>query len=63
MRRDEVSSVRLPRPSNSVTQRTQTYTYDAFGNILSIGGNSARNTPTSSSTNRLTRAATMPAAT
>jgi RHS repeat-associated protein len=41
-------------PTSSVNLRTQTYTFDAFGNIQSIGGSSARNTPTSSATNRLT---------
>jgi hypothetical protein len=41
-------------PTSSVSLRTQTYSFDAFGNIQSIGGNSARDTPTSSSTNRLT---------
>ena len=32
----------------------QTYTYDPFGNIQTIGGDSARVTPTSSLTNRMT---------
>src|SRR5581483_1976131 len=41
-------------PASSVTLRTQSFTYDAFGNLLTIGGSSARNTPTSPSTNRLT---------
>ncbi len=41
-------------PTSSVTLRTQTYTFDAFGNLQSIGGNSARNTPTTSATNHLT---------
>ncbi len=36
--------------------RSQTYTFDAFGNIKAIGGDSARNTPTTSSTNRLSSA-------
>ncbi|HEV7668085.1 MAG TPA: RHS repeat-associated core domain-containing protein [Thermoanaerobaculia bacterium] len=33
---------------------SQTYAYDAFGNLQSISGNAGRTTPTSSSTNRLT---------
>ncbi len=33
--------------------RSQTYAFDAFGNIQAIGGDSARNTPTTASTNRL----------
>ncbi len=36
------------------TSVTQNYSYDAFGNLQSILGTSGRNTPTSSSTNRLT---------
>ena len=43
-------------PTGSTTFRNQTYTYDAFGNLLTIGGSSARNTPTAPSTNRLTTA-------
>ena len=35
------------------TQKWQSYAYDPFGNIQSIGGTSGRSTPTSSSTNRL----------
>ncbi len=35
------------------TQKWQSYTYDPFGNILSIGGTSGRSTPTSAATNRL----------
>lgn len=38
------------------TQKWQSYAYDPFGNIQSIGGTSGRSTPTSSSTNRLTGA-------
>jgi RHS repeat-associated protein len=41
-------------PTSAVSLRTQTYTYDTFGNLQAIGGSSGRNTPTSSSTNRLT---------
>ncbi|MGH3086935.1 MAG: hypothetical protein ACRDSJ_06400, partial [Rubrobacteraceae bacterium] len=36
------------------TMKYQDYDYDAFGNILEIGGTLGRATPTSSSTNRLT---------
>jgi hypothetical protein len=35
------------------TQKWQSYSYDPFGNILSIGGTSGRSTPTSAATNRL----------
>ena len=35
---------------------TQAYTFDAFGNLLAIGGAAARNLPTSSTTNHLTGA-------
>ncbi len=35
------------------TQKWQSYSYDPFGNILSIGGTSGRSTPTSAVTNRL----------
>ncbi len=41
---------------------SQTYAYDAFGNIQSIGGTTARNTPTNSATNRLSGAASYDAA-
>jgi RHS repeat-associated protein len=34
--------------------RTQTYTYDAYGNLRGIGGNPGRQTPTDPATNRLT---------
>jgi tetratricopeptide (TPR) repeat protein len=40
-------------PNGSTTLRTQTYTFDAFGNILAVGGNGAHNTPTTSATNHL----------
>jgi RHS repeat-associated protein len=36
------------------TLKTQSYTFDPFGNMTAIGGTSARNTPTSATTNRLT---------
>ena len=45
-------------PTGGGNQKQQTYTYDAFGNIQSIGGDSARATPTDSATNRLQGAAT-----
>jgi RHS repeat-associated protein len=35
------------------TQKWQSYSYDAFGNILAIAGTSGRSTPTSVATNRL----------
>ena len=40
-------------PTGAGTQKWQSYTYDPFGNIQSIGGTSGRSTPTSSATNRL----------
>lgn len=40
-------------PTGAGTQKWQSYSYDPFGNILSIGGTSGRATPTSSATNRL----------
>ncbi len=43
-------------PTTSATLRTQTFSYDAFGNLLAFGGSSARNTPTAPQTNRLTGA-------
>ena len=43
-------------PTSATTFRNQTYTYDAFGNLLTIGGSSARNTPTAPATNHLTTA-------
>ena len=33
-------------PTTSTTLRTQNFTYDAFGNLLTFGGSSAHNTPT-----------------
>jgi RHS repeat-associated protein len=41
------------------TQKWQSYTYDPYGNIQSIGGTSGRSTPTSSATNRLTGTGTV----
>jgi hypothetical protein len=35
-------------------QKSQTYTFDPFGNITGIGGTSGRSTPTEPKTNRLT---------
>src|SRR4051794_10840067 len=43
-------------PMASITLRTQTFGYDAFGNLLAFGGSSARNTPTTPGTNHLTGA-------
>ena len=43
-------------PTTSTTLRTQSFTYDAFGNLLTFGGSSARNTPTAPQTNHLTGA-------
>ncbi len=43
---------------DSTTPVAQTYAFDAFGNIQSIGATGARNTPTSSATNRLNGAGT-----
>ena len=43
-------------PTASTTLRTQTFGYDAFGNLLTFGGSSARNTPTAPGTNHLTGA-------
>jgi RHS repeat-associated protein len=44
-------------PTSSVTQRTQSYNYDVYGNIQSFAGSSGLTTMTSSATNRLTNAA------
>ncbi|HEX4496051.1 MAG TPA: hypothetical protein VIE43_10330, partial [Thermoanaerobaculia bacterium] len=44
-------------PTASTTLRTQTFTYDPYGNLLTFGGSSARNTPTTPQTNHLTGAA------
>jgi RHS repeat-associated protein len=44
-------------PTASTTLRTQTFGYDAFGNLLTFGGSSARNTPTAPGSNHLTGAA------
>ena len=43
-------------PTASTTLRTQGFGYDAFGNLLSFTGSSARNTPTAPGTNHLTGA-------
>jgi hypothetical protein len=43
-------------PTASTTLRTQTFGYDAFGNLLTFGGSSARNTPTAPGSNHLTGA-------
>jgi RHS repeat-associated protein len=41
-------------PYGGGAQKWQTYTFDPFGNITTIGGTSGRSTPTSAATNRLT---------
>jgi len=43
-------------PTSSATLRTQTFTYDPFANLLTIGGSSARSTQTAASTNHLATA-------
>jgi hypothetical protein len=40
-------------PTGNGTQKWQGYSYDPFGNILSISGTSGRTTPTNAATNRL----------
>ena len=40
-------------PQDNGAAASQTYTFDAFGNIQTIGGNIIHNTPTNSATNRL----------
>ncbi len=40
-------------PNGSTNLRSQTFTYDAFGNLLAVGGHAGRNTPTTPGTNRL----------
>ncbi|HWM95039.1 MAG TPA: RHS repeat-associated core domain-containing protein [Thermoanaerobaculia bacterium] len=46
-------------PTGGGTQKWQSYSYDPFGNIQSIGGTSGRSTPTSASTNRLSGTGTV----
>jgi RHS repeat-associated protein len=57
-----VSSTLFDGPTGGGTQKQQSYTFDAFGNLQSIGGTSGRSTPTSSQTNRLSGAAVYDAA-
>ncbi|HEV7505183.1 MAG TPA: RHS repeat-associated core domain-containing protein [Thermoanaerobaculia bacterium] len=45
-------------PTGGGTQKTQSYTFDSFGNLTNIAGTSGRVTPTSSATNRLNGAGT-----
>ena len=45
-------------PTGGGTQKTQSYTFDTFGNLTNIAGTSGRTTPTSSATNRLNGAGT-----
>jgi RHS repeat-associated protein len=46
-------------PAGGGTQKQQSYTFDAFGNLTSITGTSGRATPTSAQTNRLNGAGTV----
>ncbi|MFY9824607.1 MAG: RHS repeat-associated core domain-containing protein [Thermoanaerobaculia bacterium] len=46
-------------PTGGGTQKTQSYTFDSFGNLTNIAGTSGRATPTSSATNRLNGAGTV----
>jgi hypothetical protein len=50
-------------PTSPATLRTQNYTFDAFGNLKSITGSSARDTPTTSSINQLSAGTYAPPAT
>ena len=52
-----VSSTLFDGPTGGGNQKQQSYAFDAFGNLQSIGGTSGRATPTSSQTNRLSGAA------
>jgi RHS repeat-associated protein len=49
-------------PTGTGTQRQQTYTFDPFGNLTTIGGASGRTTPTNPETNRLSGAVSYDAA-
>jgi hypothetical protein len=49
-------------PTGLGTQKQQSYTFDAFGNLQTIAGTSGRSTPTSSQTNRLSGAVSYEAA-
>ncbi len=57
-----VSSTLFDGPTGAGNQKQQSYAFDAFGNLQSIGGTSGRATPTSSQTNRLSGAAVYDAA-
>jgi len=52
------SSAQSIVPAGGGSLLTQTYSYDAFGNLLAISGAGAHATPTSSTTNRLNGAGT-----
>jgi hypothetical protein len=49
-----VSATLYDGPAGGGTQKQQSYTFDAFGNLTSIAGTTGRMTPTSAQTNRLT---------
>jgi RHS repeat-associated protein len=49
-----VSATLYDGPMGGGTQKQQSYTFDAFGNLTSIAGTTGRMTPTSGQTNRLT---------
>ena len=48
-----VSATLYDGPTGGGTQKQQSYTFDAFGNLTNIAGTIGRATPTSSQTNRL----------
>jgi RHS repeat-associated protein len=54
-----VSSALFDGTNGGSTQKLQSYTFDAFGNLTSIAGTSGRNTPTSPQTNHLNAAGTV----
>ena len=41
-----VASTQYDGPTGGGNPKQQSYTYDAFGNLLTIAGTSGRNTPT-----------------
>ena len=53
-----VSATLYDGPTGGGTQKQQSYTFDAFGNLTNIAGTVGRMTPTSAQTNRLTGAVT-----
>ncbi|MEO7418869.1 MAG: hypothetical protein ABI163_17550, partial [Thermoanaerobaculia bacterium] len=54
-----VSATLYDGPSGGGTQKQQSYTFDAFGNLTNIAGTVGRTTPTSAQTNRLNGAGTV----